>query len=80
MHFLKKIGWKPKLSVIVVLHNMQREAPRTLYSLSVKYQENINIKDYEVLVFDSSSNFPVDANWVESLQSNFKYYFRYRQL
>jgi hypothetical protein len=36
----------PKLSVVVVVHNMAREAPRTLFSLSARYQRDIDKKDY----------------------------------
>ncbi len=66
---------KPKLSVIVIFYNMRREAKRTLFSLTVKYQRCLSIDDYEVLVFDSSSTEPLDEDWVQSLQSNFRYYY-----
>ncbi|MDD2723658.1 MAG: glycosyltransferase [Methylovulum sp.] len=66
---------KPKLSVVVAFFNMRREAKRTLYSLCCNYQQNIHLDDYEVLVIDSGSTEPLDSDWVESLQSNFRYYF-----
>src|SRR5216683_2592387 len=46
---------RPDLSVIVVVHNMAREAPRTLYSLSTTYQRHIAAEDYEVIVVDNGS-------------------------
>ncbi len=36
----------PRLTIVVVVHNMQREAPRTLFSLSPQYQEGVTADDY----------------------------------
>ena len=47
---------KPKVSVVVIIHNIEREAQRTLYSLSAAYQRHISPEDYEVLVIDNGSN------------------------
>ena len=71
--FKKKV--KPKLSIVIVFYNMIREAKRTLFSLTLDYQENINIQDYEVIVIDSGSTEPLDKKWVETIQSNFRYFF-----
>ncbi|MBV9065146.1 MAG: glycosyltransferase, partial [Methylobacteriaceae bacterium] len=46
---------RPQISVIVVVYNIPREAPRTLYSLSAAYQQNIAAEDYEVIVVDNGS-------------------------
>jgi hypothetical protein len=51
---------RPELSVVVVVHNMAREAPRTLLSLSSTYQRDISADDYEVIVVDNGSNIPLD--------------------
>ena len=40
---------KPKVSVVVVVYNMPREARRTLHSLSAEYQRHIDADDYEVI-------------------------------
>jgi glycosyltransferase involved in cell wall biosynthesis len=61
-----------KLSVVVVVFNMSREAPRTLRSLSVPYQRDMSVDDYEVLVIDSGSNPPLDARALAELPSNFR--------
>lgn len=66
---------KPQLSIVIVFYNMIREAKRTLFSLTIDYQENINIQDYEVIVIDSGSTEPLDKKWVETIQSNFRYFF-----
>ena len=42
----------PKISIIVVVYNMQREAPRTLLSLSPSYQ-GVPEKEYEVIIVGS---------------------------
>ncbi len=43
------------LSVVVVIYNMRREAARTLYSLSRKYQQGVENLDYEVIVVENGS-------------------------
>ena len=47
------------LSIVVVAHNIPRELPRTLRSLSPQYQRHIDAADYEVLVIDNGSKPPV---------------------
>ena len=51
---------------------MAREAPRTLYSLSAKYQRNIAADDYEVIVVDNGSTPPLDAKVLDGLAGNFR--------
>jgi hypothetical protein len=63
---------KPNLSVVVVVYNMPREAPRTLLSLSASYQRHIDADDYEVIVVDNGSNPPFDPKVIESLSGNFR--------
>ena len=63
---------KPSVSVVVVVYNMAREAPRTLYSLSSAYQRHINADDYEVIVVDNGSNPPFDPKVLDALSGNFR--------
>jgi glycosyltransferase involved in cell wall biosynthesis len=63
---------KPSLSVIVVVYNMLREAPRTLHSLSAAYQRHIDPDDYEVIVVDNGSNPPFERKIIENLTGNFR--------
>src|SRR5260370_3017333 len=63
---------KPTLSVIVVVYNIPREAPRTLHSLSAMYQRHIDPGDYEVIVVDNGSNPPFDEKILEGLAGNFR--------
>jgi glycosyltransferase involved in cell wall biosynthesis len=63
---------RPDLSVVVVVHNMAREAPRTLYSLSAAYQRHIAADDYEIIVVDNGSTPPFDAKVIDGLNGNFR--------
>jgi len=65
-------GRKPALSVVVVVYNMAREAPRTLYSLSAAYQKDIAADDYEVIVVDNGSSPPFDASVLNELEGDFR--------
>lgn len=44
-----------KMSLIVASYNMQRELPRTLYTLSRKYQRDIEGIELEIIVVDNGS-------------------------
>ena len=63
------------LSVVVICHNMRREAPRTLYSLGRGYQRGIDGLDYEVLVVDNGSTAPLDESLVCGFGPEFRYWF-----
>jgi glycosyltransferase involved in cell wall biosynthesis len=63
---------KPEVSVVVVVYNIAREAPRTLLSLSSTYQQNIEADEYEVIVIDNGSNPPFDRRILENLSGNFR--------
>ena len=53
-------GNGPKLSIVVIIYDMLREAPRTLFSLSSEYQRDVDPLDYEVIVIDNGSAVPLD--------------------
>jgi glycosyltransferase involved in cell wall biosynthesis len=63
----------PKLSVIVVVYNMRREAPRTLRSLAAGYQRQVDADEYEVIVVENGSTEPLDKADVLSIGPNFQY-------
>lgn len=46
----------PALSVVVVFHDMRREAARTLHSLSRAYQRDLDGVHYEVIAIDNGSS------------------------
>jgi len=56
----------PALSVVVVFHDMAREAPRTLHTLSPDYQRGASPDDYEVIVVDAGSAVPLERALVEA--------------
>ncbi|MEY2518426.1 MAG: hypothetical protein QOF24_185 [Verrucomicrobiota bacterium] len=62
----------PKLSVVVVVYNIPREAARTLHSLSAQYQRYIRADDYEVIVVDNGSKPRFDPRILEHLSGNFR--------
>jgi glycosyltransferase involved in cell wall biosynthesis len=63
---------KPDVSVVVIVYNMAREAPRTLRSLSTGYQRHIGADDYEVIVVDNGSTPALDRNVLDGLGDNFR--------
>ncbi len=54
---------------------MRREAPRTLYSLSSRYQNGVTDADYEVIVVENGSSEPLSAELVTGFGRNFKYFY-----
>jgi len=64
-----------KLSVIVIVYNMRREAARTLRSLSREYQQSIDDLNYEVIVIDNGSSAPLAKGEVEALGDYFHYHY-----
>ncbi len=63
---------KPRLSVVIAFYNMEREAPRTLYTLSTAYQHGIEESDYEVIAVDCGSDTPLDEAMVRSFGKQFR--------
>jgi len=63
----------PKISIIVNFYNMQREAKRTLFSLSTEYQCNVTSDMYEVIAIDNGSTKPLDPLEVAKFGKNFRY-------
>lgn len=69
---MNDLSKKPRLSVIVNFHNMNREAPRTLHALSGAYQRGVSVEDYEVIAVDNGSPTPLDPAQVEAHGTNFR--------
>lgn len=66
---------KPKLSVVVIFHNMSREAARTLRTLGTDYQRDVSATDYEVIAIDNGSSEPLLDDQIGQLGPNFSYHF-----
>lgn len=64
------------LSIIVIFHNMQREAKRTLPSLLPPYQTgDAAHAAYEVIAIDNGSSAPLPQDWIDSLGPQIRYHF-----
>lgn len=63
----------PTLSIIVIFHNMTREALRTLYTLSRAYQRDAADIAYEVIAIDSRSSQPLSTEMVQSFGEHFRH-------
>ncbi|MDJ0925455.1 MAG: glycosyltransferase family A protein [Acidimicrobiia bacterium] len=66
---------QPRLSVVVVVYDMEREAPRTLHSLSAEYQEGVDPSSYEVVVVDNGSPRSAAVKTAEACGDNFRYHY-----
>ena len=62
----------PSLSVVVVVHDMARELPRTLETLAVPYQRGIDPDTYEVIVVDNGSGRPVAAELIDAFPGHIR--------
>ncbi|WP_427452014.1 glycosyltransferase family 2 protein [Litorimonas sp. WD9-15] len=61
----------PRLSIIVIFHDMAREAKRTLATLSPEYQIGVSEYDYEVIAVDNGSSTPLTEEFVNGFGDNF---------
>lgn len=60
------------VSIVVVVHNMARELPRTLRTLSPSYQQGVDADDYEIIVVDNGSTQPVDPDLIAAFAGNIR--------
>jgi glycosyltransferase involved in cell wall biosynthesis len=65
---------RPFLSVVVIVHDMRREAPRTLRSLLPGYQEDVSPGDYELVVVDNGSREPLSDAEVQAAAPGASYH------
>ena len=65
---------QPELSIVVLIHDMVREAPRTLLSLSARYQ-GVSPDRYEVIVVENGSRNVLGEAAVRRHGENFRYEF-----
>lgn len=59
-----------ELSVVVVAHDMARELPRTLETLSPRFQRDLAADDYEVIVVDNGSTPALDHALLDGFDGN----------
>lgn len=67
---------KPRISVLLIVYDMPRQAMNTLYSLSPRYQQNVTADDYEIIVVENRSPNNLDAGKVTALAPNIRYFLR----
>ena len=60
------------ISVVVAAHDMRRELPRTVRSLSPPYQTRRDPARLEIVVVDNGSSEPVEADWFEGVSADLK--------
>ena len=68
-----RLGDDPSITVVMVVYDMAREAPRTLFSLSREYQRDTEGIDYEVIVVDNGSPRPLGERAVRAFGEGFRY-------
>ena len=66
----------PKISIILIVYDMQRQAMVTLRSLCPDYQQGISADDYEVIVVENRSARVLDPAAVAALPGPFTYTLR----
>lgn len=64
-----------RLSVVLVVYNMRRAAPRSIRSLLAPYQTGIESDDYEIIVVENGSSEPLDKAAIEALAPNVRYHY-----
>lgn len=62
-----------RLSIVVILHNMQREAARTLFSLGRRGQAGLDGIDYEIIAIDNGSTPPLQPDAFTDFSDNIRY-------
>jgi glycosyltransferase involved in cell wall biosynthesis len=56
-----------EISVVVSAHELRREIPRTVRSLSPPYQRDVEPARVEIIVADNGSSQPVEAGWFDGV-------------
>ena len=64
-----------RLSVIIIVYNMQRAAPRSIKSLTAPYQRGINPEEFEIIVVENGSTEPLKESQVLSIGVNVRYFY-----
>lgn len=64
-----------KLSVIMIVYNMQRAAPRSIQALSKSYQQGLLEDEYEIIVVENGSTAPLNEQEIQRLGNNVRYFY-----
>jgi glycosyltransferase involved in cell wall biosynthesis len=66
----------PKISFLVVIYRMSRQAENTLYSLSARHQKNVREEDYEIIAVENRSDDVLGEARATALGKNVRYFLR----
>lgn len=66
----------PRLSNVVIVHDMVRQAENTIRSLFHEYQRDVGPDDYEVIIVENESPNLMRPEFIASLPDNFSYHLR----
>lgn len=66
----------PKISVLLIVYDMERQAMNTLRSLSLPYQQNVRQDDYEIIVVENQSPCCLDPHAIKRVAPNSRYVLR----
>jgi len=66
----------PKISLLLIVYKMPRQALNTVYSLSAQHQQNVRESDYEIVVVENSSSDNMDEEAALKQGNNIRYYLR----
>lgn len=66
----------PRLSILVVIFRIPRQADNTLYSLSIAHQRHVTEDDYEIIVVENASDQIYGEERARSHGENVRYFLR----
>ena len=68
---------RPRITFIVVIYRMSRQARNTLYSLCVPYQRGVCPSNYEIIVVENDSDDNLGKQAAEAIGGNIRYFHRF---
>jgi hypothetical protein len=66
----------PKVSIVLVVYDMPRQAENTVHSLSTRFQRGVRADDYEVIVVENRSGRMLGRDRAVALGGNVRYFER----
>jgi hypothetical protein len=66
----------PKISFVVIIYKMSRQAENTLYSLSASHQRSVTDEDYEIVAVENASSDVLGEERATALGRNVRYFLR----
>ncbi|HEX7672447.1 MAG TPA: glycosyltransferase family A protein [Polyangiaceae bacterium] len=66
----------PRLSIVIVAHRMSRQAENTLFTLSARYQRDVDEEDYEILFVENRSDDVLGEERARATGRNVRYFLR----